>query len=198
MKIKKFQNNMRLVVNTKKGVDVVSFKIYVTVGSQNERPSELGFAHFLEHMFFKSTSNHSSTEILKRLDDLGATKNAYTSITKTCYYFKCIGSVLEECVSLYSEMFFNQAFKQEEIENEKMVILEEHKMDEDDPFKKCIQTGYNTMFSGTSIGHSVLGTPKTINSVTSKKLLDFKKRTYLPRRYAWPTYKRRIIFRRYY
>ena len=180
MRVKTYQNNLRMAVNTKKDVDVVSFKIFVTAGAKDEKTSEYGYAHFLEHMFFKSTKRHTGEEILKKLDDLGASKNAYTSVSKTCYYFKSISSVFEECLKMYSEMFFNQTFSKEEIEKEKLVILEEYKMGEDNPTKKCIQSAYNRLFAGTPLGHNVIGTENSIKSVTAGKLLNFKNRTYLP------------------
>lgn len=180
MKVKTYPNNLRLVVNTKKDVDVISFKIYVTAGAKDEQVNEYGYAHFLEHMFFKSTNKTSTEELLKKLEDLGTLKNAYTSMSRTCYYFKCMGSVFKQCLQIFSEMFFNDAFSKDEIEKEKSVILEEYKMGEDNPTKKCVTSAYNSMFDGTILGHDVIGTIDTIKSVTPQKLLDFKNRLYLP------------------
>lgn len=180
MQIKTYSNNLRLIVNTKKDVDVISFKLFVQAGSNDEGKNEYGYAHFLEHMFFKSTKNHSGEELLKKLDDLGASKNAYTSITKTCYYFKCLSGVFEKALEYFSEMFFNKTFKSEEIQKEKLVILEEYKMVEDEPIQKCIKLAYNCLFDGTTLGHDVIGTLQSIRSVTANKLLDFKNRLYVP------------------
>lgn len=180
MKIKTFNNGLRLVVNTKKDIDIVSFQVFVSSGAKDEKESEHGYAHFLEHMFFKSTEKNSSANILKKLDDLGAVKNAYTGISTTCYYFKCLGSVLEECIKIYSEMFFNKTFNNDEIEKEKLVILEEYKMGQDNANHKCVRNGYKAMFEGTCLGHDVIGTPETIKSVTLKKLIEFKNKFYTP------------------
>lgn len=180
MKIKTFSNNLKLVVNTKKDVDVVSFQIFVKSGAKDEKENEYGYAHFLEHMFFKSTKQTKNDVLLKKLDDLGAIKNAYTGIGVTCYYFKCLSGVLENCVSLYSEMFFNKTFLKEEIEKEKSVILEEYKMGQDNANHKCVRLAYKTLFSGTNIGHDVIGSPKTIQSVNAQKLSKFKNKFYTP------------------
>lgn len=180
MKEKTYSNNLRLIVNTKKDVNVVCFKVFVGVGAKDENPHQLGYAHFLEHMFFKSTSETNYNNILKKLDFLGASKNAYTDIDKTCYYFKCIPDVLEDMVKLYSEMLFNKQFKKDEIENEKNVVLEEYKMSDDEPIRKCIRQGYNSLFSGTPYEKDVLGTPASIKEITPQKLLAFKNKFYLP------------------
>ncbi len=180
MKIKTYSNNLRLVVNTKKDVDVVSFNIFVNVGAKDEDENEHGYAHFLEHMFFKSTKNKSYEDILKRLDELGVSNNAYTTMTKTCFYFKCLSGVLDETVSLFADMFFNYSFDIKETNNERKVILEELKMDEDDQTKKAMVLSFLEMFNNTSYGHDIIGTTQSLKSVTPERLSSFKKKHYLP------------------
>lgn len=182
MKIKQYPNNMRLIVNTKKDVDVVSFKIFVGAGASDENENQYGFAHFLEHMFFKSTKDHSYNEILTLLDDYGISQNAYTGFTKTCYYFKSLSGVFEDGVKLFSEMFFNKNFNQKEVEKEKKVILEEYKMGEDDQVKKSITQSFESLFCNTAYGHDIVGSVKSIKSVTPEGLLEFKRQHYKPHR----------------
>lgn len=179
MKIKTYNNGLRLVVNKKNDTDTVSFNILVGVGSKDEDENYLGTAHFLEHMFFKSTKTMSYDEILGKLDELGVSHNAYTSMIKTCYYFKCLSSVFGETVGLFSDMFFNNSFNKKEIENEKKVILEEYKMDEDDQTKKAITNAFEDMFCGMPFGHNIIGTPTSIKTMTLEKLVSFKKK-YVP------------------
>ena len=181
MEIKKYENGLRLVVNTTKNKDIVSFKIFVKAGSMDEDVNNLGIAHFLEHMFFKSTKNYTAKELLTRFDFLGANQNAYTSNTKTCYYFQSLSENVKKCVELYSEMFFNRHYNKEEIENEKNVIVEELKRDEDMPVSKCIRQAVNSMFNNTPYAHDILGTEKSIRQISSHKLTDFKNKFYTPK-----------------
>ena len=176
MKIKQYSNNLRLIVNTKKDTESVSFKIFVGVGSKDDFNNSFGIAHFTEHMFFKSTKNQNYKRILEKLDNLGVSHNAYTSITKTCYYFKCLTSALEPTLELFSEMFFNRTFKKQEIENEKRVILEEYKMDEDDQTKVAIENAFSSIFNESSYGHSIIGNLTSIKSITAEKIKKFKEK----------------------
>lgn len=180
MKIKQYSSGLRLVVNNKKDSDIISFRIFVKTASCDESPKEYGIAHFLEHMFFKSTKNHTYQELSTLFDEMGTQKNAYTGTHTTCYYFKCLKNVFEQNVKLFAEMFFNISYKQEEINNEKFVILEEYKMGNDNTQKKCILNGYKALFKNTPLEHDVIGTPKHIKSFTAKMLNDFKQKNYLP------------------
>lgn len=180
MKIKQYKSGLRLVVNKKNDLDIVSFRIFVNTASRNEKAEEYGIAHFLEHMFFKSTAKHSYQELSCMFDDLGTQKNAYTGMYNTCYFFKSLTNVFEQSLKLFAEMFFNDTYDEKEIANEKKVILEEYKMGNDDTQKKCILNAYKSLFYGTELEHDVIGTPKHIKSFTPSMLKEFKKREYLP------------------
>ena len=180
MKIKQYPSGLRLVVNYKNDLDIVSFRIFVNAASKDEKSNEYGIAHFIEHMFFKSTQNHSYQELSSLFDELGTQKNAYTGTHNTCYYFKSLKNVFEQSLNLFAEMFFNNTFDNKEIANEKKVILEEYKMGNDDTQKKCILNAYKTLFYDTELEHDVIGTPKHIKSFTADMLKEFKTKHYLP------------------
>ncbi len=180
MKIKDYQSGLRLVVNTKKDIDIVCFKLFINVGSVNESKDEFGISHFLEHMFFNSTPNHSRQEISSAFDELGTRINAYTSTHDTCYYFKSLKSALEPSLKLFSELFLNSTYNLEEIKTEKKIILEEYKMGLDNVDKTCVLNANQSMFAKTDLEHHVIGTPKHIQSFKEEDLRRFKTRHYLP------------------
>lgn len=180
MNIKQYPSGLRLVVNTKKDLDIVSFRLFVKVASKDENANEYGIAHFLEHMFFKSTKAHSWQTLAKLFDDYGTQKNAFTGTHSTCYFFKSLKNTFEDSLKLFSEMLLNEHFDAKEVANEKKVILEEYKMGNDDTQKKCILNAFSSLFYGTCLEHDVIGTPKHIKSFTPQMLTDFKRRHYKP------------------
>ncbi|MBQ7884735.1 MAG: insulinase family protein [Clostridia bacterium] len=180
MKIKQYKSGLRVVVNTKKDLDIVSFRIFVKAGSCHEKQNQYGVAHFLEHMFFKSTPKHSYQQLSTLFDEMGTQKNAYTGVCNTCYYFKCLLNTFDKSLELFSEMFFNEEYDAQELSNEKKVILEEYKMGNDDTEKKCITNAYRSLFNNTTFEHDVIGTPQNIKAFSQQDLIDFKKEYYLP------------------
>lgn len=180
MTIKQYKSGLRLVLNTKKDMDIVSFRIFINAGSANEQPKEYGIAHFLEHMFFKSTKNYSYQQLAEMFDELGTQKNAYTGVYRTCYYFKSLGNNFEKSLKLFAHMFLNNTFDEKEFENEKKVILEEYKMGQDDTEKFCITNAYQALFYNTNLEHDVIGTPQTIKSFKISDLIRFKQKLYVP------------------
>ena len=180
MKIKQYPSGLRLVVNTKNDLNIVSFKIYVNAGARNESKDEYGLAHFLEHMFFKSTPNYNYQEISALFDGLGTKINAFTGTHNTCYFFKSLKNVFESSLKIFSEMFFNTTYDLREMTNEKKVVIEEYKMSKDDVQRSCIINAFKSLYEGSELDRDIIGTPKTIRSFKVEDLKRFKSRNYLP------------------
>ena len=56
-------NGLTIVTEAMPAVRSVSVGIWLKTGSRNERESEHGITHFLEHMVFKGTKQRSAEEI---------------------------------------------------------------------------------------------------------------------------------------
>lgn len=59
----RLENGMRFLVLPRPGAPIVSFLVYVPVGSVHESLGRTGVAHFLEHLFFKGTTTIGTTDL---------------------------------------------------------------------------------------------------------------------------------------
>ena len=182
VKVKQYENGAKLIVEEVESANYVAFALHISVGAGDEKENELGFAHFLEHLFFKSTKQLSTQEIATNLESLGARINAQTNDVKTVYHFHCLKENFEKCLEIYSQMFLDGVFNQEEIDKEKNVVIEEIKRAKDSPLHVAYMNAFKNLMDKTRFGHDVLGTPEIISSVSKKDILAFKKRTYIPSR----------------
>ena len=180
--IKKYDNGAKLICQEIEGASYVAFAIHVSVGAGDECESELGLAHFLEHLFFKSTKEMSTQELATSLESLGARINAQTNDVKTVYHFHCLKENFERCVEIYSQMFSQGLFNDEEIAKEKSVVLEEIKRAKDSPLHVAYMNAFRELMGGTRFGHDVLGLPEVISNVIREEILSFKERNYTPNR----------------
>ena len=64
-------NGVRLVTEQIPTVKSVTVGMWVNTGSRDESPDQAGYAHFIEHMFFKGTTTRSATDISREIDALG-------------------------------------------------------------------------------------------------------------------------------
>lgn len=171
-------NGITILLEPVPGVVSISAGLWVKVGSRNEQPHEMGYAHCIEHMLFKGTENHTAKEIARIVDRVGGQHNAATNREYTCYYINVISDYLEMAVSLLADMYYRSLFDETEIEKEKNVILEEIRMYEDTPDELIHDVFMECMLSNHPLGHPILGTEESVMGIDRRKLLDFFGRHY--------------------
>ena len=110
-----------------------TFGIWVGVGSRDETPALGGATHYLEHLLFKGTERRSALDISAALDAVGGEMNAFTAKEYTCYYARVLDTDLPLAVDVLSDMVTSSLIRQDDVDAERGVILEEIAMTDDDP-----------------------------------------------------------------
>ncbi|PLT34164.1 pitrilysin family protein [Bacillus sp. V5-8f] len=180
--IKKYtcQNGARIVLENIPTVRSVAIGIWIKTGSRNESPELNGISHFLEHMFFKGTTNRNAREIAEAFDSIGGQVNAFTSKEYTCYYAKVLDNHANLALEILSDMFFNSTFDEEELKKEKNVVLEEIKMYEDTPDDIVHDLLSQAVYEKHPLGYPILGTEETLNTFSSETMKKYVHDMYTP------------------
>ena len=105
-------NGVRIVYEHMPHVRSAAIGVWIGVGSRYESPCETGSAHFIEHMLFKGTAQHSASELAERMDAIGGQVNAYTTREGTCYYARVLDEHLDRAGDLLAEMLFTSNFSE--------------------------------------------------------------------------------------
>jgi predicted Zn-dependent peptidase len=176
----KLSNGLRVVVENIDHVNSVSVGLWVENGSRNENSTNNGISHFIEHMFFKGTTNRTAKEIAESIEDVGGQLNAFTGKEATCFYIKALDTHLDLSLEILSDMLFNSKFADEDIEKEKGVIIEEINMSEDQPEDVLTDLHSQAIWGSDSISMPILGTVGTVRSFTRQQLLNYISSYYIP------------------
>lgn len=180
-KVKKvtFSTGLEALLVPLKETRTVTVLILVRAGSEYEKKEINGISHFLEHMCFKGTIKRpTSKEISSLMDSLGANFNAFTSQEHTGYYVKVDNRHLDIALDLISDIYQNSLFKEEEIEKEKGVIIEEMNLDEDTPTSQIYDVLLKLLYDDQPAGWRVLGEKETIKKIKRQHFLDYIKNNY--------------------
>lgn len=165
-------NGIRLVHHSIPGL-VAHCGIIINTGSRDETDHEHGIAHFIEHMLFKGTKKRKPYHILSRLEDVGGELNAYTTKEETAVHASFLKEDYERAIEIISDITFNSIFSEKEIEKEKDVVIEEINSYLDNPAELIFDDFEEMIFASQPIGRTILGTPESVKSISSKKLFDF-------------------------
>ena len=145
----------------------------VNAGSRDEQPEQEGLAHFIEHLLFKQTARRNTSQILNRLELVGADLNAYTTKEYTCIHASFLKEHLERTIDLFEDIVFHSTFPEEEIDKERGVILDEIASYLDQP-EEAIQDDFEgLLFKGHILGGNILGTPETVNALKRTDITRF-------------------------
>lgn len=150
----------------------------VNAGSRDEPEQKEGLAHFIEHLLFKETERRSTSQILNRLELVGADLNAYTTKEYTCIHASLLNPHLERTIDLFEDILFHSTLPEDELEKERGVILDEIASYLDQP-EEAIQDDFEDMlFKGHAIGKNILGTPESVAKLSVADMRGFMAANY--------------------
>ncbi|MDQ3009060.1 MAG: insulinase family protein [bacterium] len=160
-------------------VESVTVLALVNTGSRYEKPREYGIAHFFEHMVFKGTQSYPDAQALaSAVDSVGADFNAFTSKEYTGYYVKSASKDIRLALDVVSDMLMTPTLRQEDIDREKGVIIEEMNMYADIPARHINNLFDQMMFQGSGLGHDIIGTKESVCSLLSIDFQSFLQQWY--------------------
>jgi predicted Zn-dependent peptidase len=166
-------NGLRLLTETMPQVRSVTIGVWLTRGSRHEPAERSGIAHFVEHMLFKGTRIRSAEDIAQAIDSIGGQLDAFTAKEYASYYIKVMDEHLPLALEILSDIVLNPAFRQEDIEKEKKVVLEEIKMVEDTPDDLVHEVFTQSLWEGHPLGRPILGTRETVEALTESALRGY-------------------------
>ncbi|WNV74408.1 pitrilysin family protein [Geodermatophilus sp. DSM 44513] len=169
---------LRVLTETMPGVLSATVGIWVGVGSRDETDAVAGSSHFLEHLLFKGTGSRGALEIATAMDAVGGEMNAFTAKEHTCYYANVLASDLPLAVTLLGDLVTDALNTAADLESERTVVLEEIAMRDDEPADLVHDLFAETLFGGTALGRSVLGTVESIEALTRDDVDGWYRRRY--------------------
>src|ERR1700757_3091025 len=151
----------------------VSMGAWIASGSRDETPEINGISHFIEHMVFKGTTSRSSQQIAREVDSIGGNLDAFTGKEMICFNIKALDENLAPALDILADLVLHPTFTPEELVREQGVILEEIKMDEDNPDYLVNEVWTQNFWKGDALGRPILGTAKTVTTFNQGALFDF-------------------------
>jgi predicted Zn-dependent peptidase len=173
-------NGARIVTEELPHFHSAAVGFWLTVGSRDENEAEQGLSHFLEHMAFKGTPRRDALAIAREADQLGGAMNAFTTKENTCFHARVLAEHLPRIIDLLGDLVLNPIYREQDLERERQVILEEILSQEDSP-EDLIQVHFARHFwKNQAFGRSILGEVEDISRFQRQDLLAYRQAAYRP------------------
>jgi predicted Zn-dependent peptidase len=173
-------SGLTVVTERMPGVRSVALGFWVGVGARDETPEQAGASHFLEHLLFKGTEDRTAAEIAEAIDAVGGELNAFTTKDHTAFHVRLLADDIELALDVLCDIMWRPAFRPEEVEAERLVILEELLMQADEPEDLAQELLASAMWPGHPLGREVLGVEETVSTMAVDDLRTFHDTRYRP------------------
>ena len=176
----RLDSGIRVVTEHMPDAHSVTTGFWVDTGSRDETPELGGASHFLEHLLFKGTDTRSARDIAEAIEAVGGDMNAFTTKEYTAFYTRVLDDDLELGLDILSDIICAPAFRADEVEAERQVILEEILMHEDEPSDHVHDLFTEALYPGHPLGREVLGDESTISAMTRDQIRGYFSEFYRP------------------
>jgi len=166
-------------VATEEGTEeTATVGVWIDSGSVYENEKTNGTAHFLEHMAFKGTKKRSQDLLEREIEDMGGHLNAYTTREHTVYFARSFRHDVPKTVDILADILQNSSLTDKNIESERHTILREMETVNSSAEEVIFDHLHSAAFQGSSLGQTILGPKKNIETLTRKDLADFISQNY--------------------
>jgi predicted Zn-dependent peptidase len=166
-------NGLTILTEKMDHIRSVAMGVWIRAGSRHELPEINGISHFVEHMVFKGTKSRSAQHIAREVDAIGGNLDAFTGKETVCFNIKVLDEHVPVALDVLSDLVLNPIFASDEITRERGVILEEIKMDEDNPDYLVHEIFTQAFWKDHPLGKPILGTKETVKRFERDTLCGF-------------------------
>jgi predicted Zn-dependent peptidase len=166
-------NGLTILTEEMAHIRSVSIGIWVKTGSRHEDAEVNGISHFVEHMVFKGTKSRSAEDIARQIDSIGGNMDAFTAKECVCFNVKVLDEHVPIAMDVLTDLVLNPIFASDDIVRERGVILEEIKMDEDNPDYLVHEIFAQNFWKDHPLGKPILGTKDTVRRFEQPLIVDY-------------------------
>jgi predicted Zn-dependent peptidase len=166
-------NGLTVLTERMEHLRSVAMGVWVKSGSRCETAEMNGISHFVEHMLFKGTHRRTAQHIAKEMDSIGGNLDAFTGKETICFNVKALDEHVPIALDVLADLVLHPVFAANDIERERGVILEEIKIDEDNPDVLVHELFTQSFWRDHPLGKPILGTTETISGLDQARLMNY-------------------------
>ncbi len=173
VRVTRLENGLRVVSEAVRDAPSVSLGIWADTGRSHEDERIVGVAHFVEHLLFKGTPRRSARQIAEEIERRGGTIDAFTDKETTCYHARVLAGEADSALDVLSDLVLHAEPREEDLELEREVIIQEILDVEDDPEEYSLDYLLECYWPGHRLGWPVAGSVASVERIQRDDILAF-------------------------
>ncbi|GAB4559991.1 MAG: pitrilysin family protein [Anaerolineae bacterium] len=177
---RRLDNGLTVLIKPIAGVPVASLFVWYRVGSRNEVTGRTGISHWVEHMLFKGTEAFPGMEADRLVARDGGYRNAMTYMDWTTYFETLPVDRFDLALRIEADRMVNAAFRPEEVESERTVIISERQGMENFPDFLLAEELHSVALLVHPYRHETIGWLCDLQAITRDELYEHYRTYYTP------------------
>lgn len=169
-------NGVTVISERLPGRRSVALSLTVGNGSRDQAPDENGFAHLLEHMLFKGSTERDGDALNAAMESLGGTINAFTDRESTVFHGTVLAEDAADAFTLLAELLTKPRFDHADLRLEKRVVAQEAAMAAEDVEDWAQERALAEIWGPHPLAWPVLGNAQCIRAASRKRLQAYHQR----------------------
>jgi len=169
-----FANGCTVISRSLPHAGSVAVGLWLLNGSRHEDESRQGYAHLLEHLFFKGAGEFDAKAIARMTDRWGGQVNAFTGRELTALHGWVPGNRMGELTELLIAMVTDTRFSAADLKAEQGVVLQEMAGQTDAPDEAVETRAVELACGGHPLGRDILGTAESVSAATVDGIQAFR------------------------
>lgn len=177
-------NGLTVIIREDHAAELVGVAVWVKAGSSNETEKNNGVSHFIEHLVFGATAKREPGEMDLEMESIGATLNARTSKDWAQFNTVVSSRYLRQALDVLADAMTAARFRDQDIEQERRVILDEIAKKETNPIAVCKDYLARELYGSHPYSLPVEGTRESVLAISRQDIVDYYRKYYVPRNMA--------------
>jgi predicted Zn-dependent peptidase len=178
--VTRLDNGLVVVTLEDPSTPVVSFQMWVKVGSRDEA-GYTGLAHLFEHMMFNGSKHLGPEQHADLLSARGGSVNAYTANDRTVYFDDVTRETLPLVIDLEYERLAYLDISATSLDRERQVVLEERRLrTEDQPMGRAYEALNALLWQALPYRTPVIGWRSDVEKASAEVCQKFFSTYYAP------------------
>jgi predicted Zn-dependent peptidase len=176
-----FSNGITLISVNNQAADLIAARLFLKNGGSSwEERKQAGLSHLVAAVITKGTENLSSVEIAEKVESIGASLGADTSVDYFVFSLKTVAADFASILELVSEIVRSPSFPEAEVELEKKLTIQGIRSQQEQPFNVAFNELREAIYQDHPYGLSVLGTEETVAQLTRADLQQYHQTYFRP------------------
>jgi len=174
------ENGIKIIAEEIKDAKTFALGFWFQTGSRYENEKNNGITHFVEHILFKKTKKRNAKKIAEEIEGYGGYLNAFTTKENICFYGRGLKERLNKTFEILCEMILYPNFDEQDVENEKGVILDEINDILDSPEEYIFDKFEEEAFKPSPLYLPIVGKTESLERITKNDLSNYIEKNFVP------------------